>query len=114
MVVAKMIVQLVAAVLAAVAPGIIVGQPLGLTGWINIIVLAAGAVNVFNAANLPHWNIAKTIASAVAAVGVVLISALSDGGVTAGEWVQIIVALAGSGTVFAVPNAPYGRHARTV
>lgn len=112
--VAKTIVQLVVAVLAAVAPGIVVGQPLGLVGWINIIMLAAGAIQVYNSANLPHWEVAKAIASGVAAVGVVLISALSDGGVTAGEWVQIVIALAGTGAVFAVPNAPYGRHERTV
>ena len=108
--VAKTIVQVIVAVLAAVLPSVVVGEPLGLVGWINIVVLAAGAVNVFNAANLPHWNVAKAIASAVAAVGVVLISALSDGGVTAGEWVQIITALLGSGAVFAVPNRG-ARHA---
>lgn len=112
--VAKTIVQLIAAVLAAIAPGIIVGQPLGVVGWINLVVLAAGAIHVYNAANLPHWNVAKAIASAVAAVGVVLISALSDGGVSAGEWVQIVTALLGAAAVYAVPNAPYGRHARTV
>ena len=103
--VAKTIVQVIVAVLAAILPSLLVGQPLGLVGWINIVVLAAGAVQVYNASNLvPGWPIAKAIASAVAAVGVVLISALSDGGVTAGEWVQIITALLGSGAVFAVPN----------
>lgn len=104
MTVAKTVVQVVVAVLAAILPSLLTGQALGLVGWINIIVLAAGAVHVYNSANLPGWNVAKAIASAVAAVGVVLISALSDGGVTAGEWVQIITALLGSGAVFATPN----------
>lgn len=103
--IAKTIVQLVAAVLAAVLPGLLVEQPLGVTGWINIVVLAAGAIHVFNSANLPGWNLAKSIASGVAALGVLLISVLADGGVSSGEWVQIATAFLGTVAVFAVPNA---------
>ncbi len=103
--IAKTIVQLLAAVLAAVLPGLLVEQPLGVTGWINIIVLAAGAVHVFNSANIPGWNIAKSIASAVAALGVLLISVLADGGVSPAEWVQISTAFVGTVAVYFTPNA---------
>lgn len=105
MTIAKTIVQVLVAILAAVLPSLLVGQPLGLVGWINIIVLAAGAIHVYNAANsVPGWPIAKAIASTAAAVGVILISALADSSIDAGEWVQIITALLGVGGVYAVPN----------
>lgn len=103
--IAKTITQIVVAVLAAVLPSVVVGQSLGLSGWVNLIVLAAGAIQVFNASNaIPGWPIAKAIASGISAVGVVLISALSDSGVDSGEWVQIVTALAGVAAVYAVPN----------
>jgi hypothetical protein len=102
---AKAIVQLVVAVLAAILPSLLVEEPLGLVGWVNVIVLGAGAIHVFNSANsVPGWPIAKAIASAVAAIGVVLISALADSSIDAGEWVQVITALLGAGAVYAVPN----------
>lgn len=109
--IAKAIVQAVVAVLAAILPSLLVEEPLGLVGWVNVIVLAAGAVNVYITSNgVAGWSMAKAIASAVAAIGVVLISALADSSIDAGEWVQIITALLGTGAVFAVPNRG-ARHA---
>jgi hypothetical protein len=107
--IAKTIVQLVVAVLAAILPSLLTEHPLGLAGWINFAVLAAGAVQVFNAANLPGWPIAKTIASVVAAIGVVFVSALADSSIDTGEWIQIVTALVGSAAVYLVPN--YGAQA---
>jgi phage tail protein X len=124
---AKTLVALVAAVLAAVLPaltnhaGLLPDGHLGASGVANIVVLAAGAIQVFNAPNVPGWRWAKLIAAAAAAAGVVLISALTDADVGAAEWVQILVAGLGALGVAAVPNAGtsdgvflYGRHARAL
>lgn len=103
--IAKTIVQVVFAVVAAIAPSILTEAPLTVTGWINVVILAAGAIQVFNASNLvPGWPIAKGIASGVSAVGVVLVSALADSGIDAVEWVQITTALLAVIAVYAVPN----------
>lgn len=112
MAIAKALVALLAAVLAAVVPGLLGDQPLGVVGWINVVVLAAGAVQVFNATNLPGWSIAKTIAAAISAAGVIVVSALSSGGISTVDWIQIVLAVVGALGVYAVPNAAYGRHAR--
>lgn len=109
--VAKALVALVAAVLAAVLPGFTGNGPIGWSGWVNVILLAAGAIQVYNASNdIPGWNIAKTVASAVTAGGVVLVSAMSDG-VGPGEWIQVVIAVLGVLAVYAAPNRS-GRHMR--
>jgi hypothetical protein len=83
------------------------GAVLGFAEWVNIILLACGAIQVFNSSNLiPHWEYAKMIAAVVTAAGVAISSALSDGDVTRGEWVQIAVAMFGAFAVYRVPNAP--------
>lgn len=101
---AKAIVAALAAILAGVLPGLIVDQPLGLSGILNIVALAAGAVQVYNATNIPGWNLAKLIASVVTAGVVVAISALSDGSITPGEWVQVATAVAAAVGVFWAPG----------
>lgn len=105
MTVAKAIVAAVIAVLAAVLPGLIVDGPMGLSGWLNVVMLACGAIQVYNAGNeIPGWPIAKTVAAAVSAGGVVAISALTDGIITPGEWVQVATAVVGAVAVFWIPN----------
>jgi hypothetical protein len=99
----KAIVQVLAAVLAAVVPALTSGH-LDAVGWFNVIALAAGAVMVYNAANLPGWPAAKLIASAVAAVAVALMSAW-QGGITTTEIIQIVLAGLGALGVYALPNA---------
>jgi peptidoglycan biosynthesis protein MviN/MurJ (putative lipid II flippase) len=124
---AKTLVALLTAVLAAVLPaltnhaGLLPDGHLGASGVANIVVLGAAAVQVFSAPNTPGWRWAKTIAAAVAAGGVVLISALTDADVGAAEWVQIGMAVLGALGVYAVPNALTsdgvfiaGRHARAL
>lgn len=111
----KAIAAAVAAVLAAVIPALYVPGPLGFAEWVNIVLLACGAIQIYNSANLPHWEYAKMIAAVVTAAGVAVSSALSDGDVTRGEWVQIAIALFGAFAVYRVPNAPVaagpaGRH----
>jgi hypothetical protein len=109
---AKTWVQMAFVGLAALIPGLTVGWPLSVTGWINIVVLFAGAIMIYNAANLPGYNVAKTIASAVVAVGVGVISALTDGAFMPEEIIQIILAFGAAVGVYLVPNgATVGRHA---
>jgi hypothetical protein len=100
---AAAILALLAAVLTAVLPGIEDG-PMGWPEWVNVGILAAGAINVYNAANLPGYRYAKLIASVVSTVGVLLVSFLSDGALTTTEIIQIVVAIGGSFGVRQVPN----------
>src|SRR6185369_5262191 len=52
-------------------------------------------------------KIAKALTGALTAMGTALLAALSDGSVTATEWVIVGLALvAGGGAVWATPNAP--------
>lgn len=99
----KAIVQLVMTILAAVVPALTVG-PLGASGWINVVVLGAGVIVVYNSANLVGWRYAKMIASAIIAVATVLTSALTDGGISSAEIIQMVLAAAAVVGVGAVPN----------
>lgn len=110
---AKSIVAVLAAVLAAVVPALI-GGPLGFSGWVNVIILAAGAIHVYNTSNrIPGWEYAKLIAAVVSAAAVAVSSALSDHDVTRVEWIQVILAAFGAFAVYGTPNAqPRGRHER--
>lgn len=112
---AKAITAALVAVLAAVAPAFATAAPLGFAGWVNVVVLAAGALHVYNASNdIPGWQYAKLIAALVSAGAVVLSSALSDGGVSTAEWIQVAVAALGAFAVYQVPNqaGPAGGSAR--
>ena len=113
----KAIAAVLAAVLAAVVPALAVDGPLGLVGWINVLVLAAGAVQVYNAANIPGWPYAKLGAAIVSAAAVALLSGLGDGVLDRTDWIQIFVATLGAFAVYRVPNgtartSQRGRHAR--
>jgi hypothetical protein len=108
---AKALAALAAAILAAIVPALYSDTPLGFAGWVNVIILAAGAVHVFNTANLPGWEYGKLIAAVATAGAVVLSSALSDGDVTRVEWIQSAVAALGAFVVYRAPNAQKpGRH----
>jgi hypothetical protein len=106
----KTLVQLLATVLAAVVPAFAAG-PLDMVGWFNVIVLAAGAFMVYNAANIPGWNYAKLLASGVSAVAVLLMSSWS-GGLSTAEIMQLVLAFLGAVGVGAIPNAGYRSVAR--
>lgn len=101
--------QLAATVLAALIPALAVG-PLDAAGWVNVVILAAGAVTVANAGNIPGWRYAKLIAAVVSAVAVVVAAALTDGGISTAEIVQMIVAGLGAAGVGALPNGPREPH----
>jgi hypothetical protein len=101
---AKAWVQAAFAVLAAVVPALAYGWPLSLGAWINVVILGATAVGVYNAANLPGWNVAKTIAAALGAVAALLVSFLSDNQLGADEVVQLILAAAAAIGVYVAPG----------
>jgi hypothetical protein len=102
MTVLKSVVQLLMTVLAAVIPALAVG-PMTFENWVNVVILAAGAVMVYNAANIPGWDYAKLVASAVSAVAVLLVSAW-QGGLSAAEVIQMVLAAAAALGVGALPN----------
>lgn len=101
--IAKTLVAALMAVLAAILPGLTDG-PMGLPEWLNVVVLAAGALQVYNAGNVPGWRFAKLIAAAISAGVVILISAISDGVVSPAETIQITLAVAQAVGVWGVPN----------
>lgn len=98
----KALIQAAAAALAAVIPAFAVG-PLDAVGWFNVIALAAGALMVYNAANIPGWNYAKTIASGVSVVAVLLMSSW-QGGLSTAEIMQMVLAFLGAVGVVTIPN----------
>lgn len=109
---AKGLAAALAAVLAAVVPALYGTGPFTFGDWVNVILLACSAIQVFNASNLYGWQYAKLIASVVSAVGVAVSSAISDGAVTRTEWVQIAIAALAAFAVYRIPNASKpGRHA---
>ena len=108
----KAILQLLAAIFAAVLPALITDDPFTLVEWINVALLGMGAGTVYIAGNLTGsiWQYTKTIMSGIQAAGVVLISALSDGGVSNNEWFQCALALLSVWAVYQVPpRAPQTR-----
>jgi hypothetical protein len=73
--------------------------------WINVLIVALGAVAVLGAGNLPSgvWAYTKTIVSGATAAATLLVAFLSDGGmVTGSEWIQVLLAaMAALGVAFA-------------
>jgi|GEM_PF-6868273 len=111
----KAIVQLLGVCFSAVLPQLLTSEPFGLTDYINMGVLAAGAATVWIAANQPGdgvWAYTKAIMSAISAGGVVAISAFGDGTVSRVEGVQIAVAVLTAAGVLYISNGPDGRHRR--
>jgi len=91
------------AILAAVVPALAAG-PMAFESWVNVVILGAGVIMVYNASNdIPGWNYAKLIASAVSAVAVLLVSSL-EGGISPAEWLQLGLAAAAALGVGALPN----------
>ena len=108
---AKALAAALAAILAAIAPAFITGGPTSFGEWINVALLACGAIQVYNTSNLYGWQYGKLIAAVVSAAGVAVTSALTDGVVTEGEWIQIAVAALGAFVVYRIPNTQRrGRH----
>ena len=76
---------------------------------LNLAIMVIGAVGVYAVPNMPEgWrSYSKTIIAAVTAGLVALLSFIS-GGVTAAEWMQVIVAAFAGVGVFITPNEQSG------
>lgn len=107
----KALVQLVMTILAATVPYLASGD-MDYHAWVNVGVIAAGVIMVYSSTNIPGWNYAKLVASAVAAIGVVLLSVASPGDIGAGEVIQMILAAGAALGVGALKNEPAPRHAQ--
>lgn len=101
----KVWLQLLATVLAAVAPAFVENNwyDQDLTHWINVLILVVGAYQVWNATNSNIWPKGKMFASAAMSVLVLLVSFV-DGGVNTGEIIQLVLAALAPFGVYAVAN----------
>ena len=98
----KFFMQVAATALAAIVAAL-VDDRIDFTEWLNVGVLALGAVGVAAAGNLPSgfWSHAKTWVAAASAV-LVLWQSLASGGMTTSEWLQLAMAALGAVGVYAV------------
>lgn len=101
---AKFIAQVVAAGLAALVIALS-DDVVSTSEWINVGIALFGAVAVVLAGEtlVGLWRHAKTFAAAGSAGLVYIQSALTDGGVSGSEWVQLALVVLG---VFGVAIAP--------
>ena len=110
----KFAAQVAATALAAIVAGL-VDDSLDFGEWLNVGVMALGAVGVLGAGNLPSgvWRYTKAIVAAASAV-LVLWQSLATDGMTSSEWAQLALAALGALGVLAVKGPivePVGKHA---
>lgn len=112
----KFIGQVVATVLAAIVPALAGDGVVSSAEWLNVGILALGAVSVLGAGEFPEgvWKYMKTYVSAATA-GLLVLASFWTGGVTTTEWLQVGVAVLGALGVTAAPGPrvlpqPLGRH----
>ena len=72
--------------------------------WINIAILGFGAASVFTAPNVPYAKYTKTTI-AVLTAGLTAVASYLTGGITTAEWLQVLVAAIGAGSVYALPKS---------
>ncbi len=70
---------------------------------INVVVIGAGAANIFAAKNVPGAKYTKAILAVITAVAVLLVSVVS-GGIVTSEWLQLGVTALGALGVYQIPN----------
>lgn len=76
--------------------------------WVNLAILAAGAIAVYFARNTPSQPWSKTVVAVFTAGVTVLTSAWTDGTIGVDEWVQVAMALVAALNVGLVANVPPG------
>jgi len=102
----KFVVQVFFAAVAAVVAAL-VDDKVDAAEWINVFIVALGAVGVLGAGNLPDgvWRYTKTIVSGATAAATLLVSFVSDGGtITPSEWLQVALAAAAALGVLVAPG----------
>ncbi len=104
---AKFIVMAITATVAAVVPAL-ADNVLDATELVNAGIVALGAIGVYIVPNL-STGVAQYFKFAIAfltAAAVALVSALTDGGVSTVEWLQIGLAAFGAVGLYVIPNTP--------
>lgn len=101
----KFIAQVVVTALAALVAALADDQ-VDTLEWVNVGIVALGAIGVLGAGNLPSgvWAYAKTIVASASAGLVLLTSLLADGVITGSEWLQVVIAVAGAAGVAITPG----------
>lgn len=101
---AKLVMQVIVTIAAAIVAAMAGDNALDSVEWVNVAIIGAGAVAVVYTPNVPGAPVAKFVVSAIAAVLTVLASAIV-GGIQSVEVIQMLIAGAGAVGVWAVPNA---------
>jgi hypothetical protein len=70
--------------------------------WIAVVIAVMGAVNVWASANVPAFSKAKTFVAALFVVAQLVQTAIT-GGITADEWMLIVIQFLGALGVAAAP-----------
>lgn len=104
---AKFFAIVIATVLSGVSAALLGDSVISPSEWVNIAILAVGALGVFAAPNVPGAAYTKSILAVLAAVLTVLTSVII-GGVSSTEIIQIVLAGMGALGVYATPNAGDG------
>lgn len=98
---AKAVVEVVITVLAALA--VVWAGGVSVEEWVNVAIIAAGALGVFAAPNVPGAEYTKAVLASITA-GLVVLASVITTGVGFPELVQIVIAAAGAVGVYVIPN----------
>lgn len=101
---AKALAAVVATVLSGVIAALTGDQTISPGEWINVAIMAAGALAVFTAPNVPGAPITKAVLAVVTAVLTLAVNLIA-GGIDMTEWLQLGMAALGALGIYAVPNS---------
>lgn len=102
---AKFIAIVVATVLSGLSAALFGDNVISPQEWVNVAILAVGALAVFASPNVPGAAYTKSILAALTA-GLTVLASVLVGGVGTAEIIQIVLAAAAAVGVYAVPNQP--------
>jgi hypothetical protein len=102
---AKALAAVVATVLSGVIAALAGDAVIDLQEWVNVAILAAGALAVFTAPNVPGARYTKSALAVITAVLTLAVNLIA-GGLDVTEWLQLGMAALGALGVYAVPNRP--------
>jgi hypothetical protein len=100
----KAIAAVVGAALSVILASLIGDQAISLSEWVNVGIASVAAFQVWYFANHPAQPQVKAVLAALAAALVAVNSFVSDGGITAAEWIQVAIAALTAAGVYHVPN----------
>ena len=100
---AKAFAAVVATILSGVIAALAGDGVIDLQEWVNVAILAAGALAVFTAPNVPGARFTKAVLAVVTAVLTLAVN-LIVGGLDLTEWLQLGMAALAALGVYAVPN----------